>query len=274
MYPEILTLGPYSVASFSIGPITLYTFGAMMGLGFLVASNLIARELGRHGDDPQIGSSILLAAAVGGIVGARAWAIMNEWQLFVADPASALFSGAGFVWYGGLVGGTLSVTFVFRRHGIAWLRGADCVAPGLVLGQAIGRIGCHLAGDGDWGSVTQVPWGVAYSNAIIGWPHPPGVLVHPTPLYEFAAYTAIFGFLWMWRKRARIDGEMFALYLMMAPAARFVIEFFRINPRVFYGLTQAQLFSVALIASGGILMFVLRRREVVGAGRRPVTVEP
>jgi len=274
MYPELLTLGPYSVGSFSIGPVTLYTFGAMMGLGFLVGSNVIGRELERHGYAPEIGSSILLAAALGGIVGARVWAVVNEWSLFVAAPASTLFSGAGFVWYGGLIGGALLVTFVFRRHDIPWLRGADCVAPGLVLGQAIGRIGCHLAGDGDWGTVTQVPWGVAYTNAIIGWPHPAGVLVHPTPLYEFAAYTAIFGFLWVWRKRTGIDGEIFALYLIMASAARFAIEFLRINPRVFYGLTQAQLFSIGLIACGGVLMVAVRRREVIGTSRRPAPAGP
>ena len=244
MFPEIL----------SIGPLTLYSFGAMMGLGFLVAHNLTARELRRHGLDPESASNLLLATAIGGIVGSRVWAVFNEWELFLADPLTSIFSGAGFVWYGGLIGGALGATLVFWRDGIPWMRGADCVAPGLVLGQALGRIGCHLAGDGDWGAVTTVPWGVAYTKAIIGWPHPEGVVVHPTPLYEAAAYTLSFALLWRLRTKLSADGAIFALYLLTAPLARFVIEFYRINPRVFLGLTQAQLFSIGLVTIGAILM--------------------
>jgi phosphatidylglycerol:prolipoprotein diacylglycerol transferase len=248
MYPEIV----------SVGPITLYSFGAMMGLGFLVAANLTGRELRRRGLDPEIASNLLIATAVGGIVGSRIWAIFNEWELFLADPFLSLFAGAGFVWYGGLIGGALAATLVFWHYDIPWLRGADCVAPGLVLGQALGRIGCHLAGDGDWGAVTTVPWGVAYTKAIIGWPHPEGVLVHPTPLYEAAAYVASFALLWAVRRRVTADGAIFALYLLTAPAARFVIEFYRINPRVFLGMTQAQLFSLGLVSVGAVLLAVCR----------------
>jgi phosphatidylglycerol---prolipoprotein diacylglyceryl transferase len=251
MYPEILT----------IGPITLYSFGAMMGIGFLVAANLTGRELHRKGLDPDIASSLLFATAIGGIAGSRAWAIFNDWSLLTNAPLQALLGGAGFVWYGGLIGGAVAATLVFWRHGIPWLRGADCVAPGLVLGQAIGRLGCHLAGDGDWGAVTEVPWGVAYREAIIGWPHPEGVLVHPTPLYEAAAYTVSFALMWAARRRLPADGSVFALYLLSAPAARFVIEFYRINPPVFAGLTQAQLFSIGLVGAGALLLAAVARQR-------------
>lgn len=251
MYPEIIT----------IGPITLYSFGAMMGLGFLLAAKIAGRELDRHGYDDEIASSLLFATAVGGIVGSRVWAIFNDWSLVTSSPFEALFGGAGFVWYGGLVGGALAATLVFRRHGIPWLVGADCIAPGLALGQALGRIGCHLAGDGDWGAVTTVPWGVAYRDAIIGWPYAEGVLVHPTPLYEAAAYTLIFALLWATRRRWNSRGSIFALYLLSAPAARFLIEFYRINPPVLGGLTQAQLFSIGLVSAGALLMWAARRRD-------------
>ncbi len=262
MYPEI----------FTIGPITLYSFGAMMGLGFLVATNITGRELARRGLDPEIASNLLLATAIGGIGGSRVWAVFNEWDLFVADPVGSLFSGAGFVWYGGLIGGALGATVVFWRHGVPWLRGADCAAPGLVLGQALGRIGCHLAGDGDWGAVTTVPWGVAYSKAIIGWPHAEGVLVHPTPLYEAAAYTLCFCLLWGLRRRLSTDGAIFALYLLTAPAARFAIEFYRINPRVLFGLTQAQLFSIGLVATGIVLFIGTRALATDTAAPHPAGV--
>lgn len=262
MYPEIVT----------IGPITLYSFGAMMGLGFLVATNLVGRELSRKNLDPEIASHVLVATAVGGILGARVWAVFNEWDLFLADPVGSLFSGAGFVWYGGLVGGTLGATLVFRHHGIPWLVGADCAAPGLVLGQALGRIGCHLAGDGDWGAVTTVPWGVAYTKAIIGWPHAEGVLVHPTPLYEAAAYTLSFALLWSVRRRVHTNGAIFGLYLLTAPLARFVIEFYRINPRVLFGLTQAQLFSIGLVAAGAALLVGTRSLAGQTGTPRPAPV--
>lgn len=265
MYPEILT----------IGPITLHTFGAMMGLGFLVGANLTGRELARRGMDEEWASNILVAAAVGGIAGSKLWAVFNEWDSFLAAPITTFFSGAGFVWYGGLIGGALAVTLIFRHYGIPWLRGADCMAPGLVLGQAIGRIGCHLAGDGDWGIVTDAPWGVAYTRAIIGWPYAEGVLVHPTPLYEAFAYTVIFVILWALRKRLTSDGMIFAVYLLMAPAARFAIEFVRINPPVFAGLTQAQLFSLALVASGGILLAFGRSRALAppSGGQEPAAAQ-
>ncbi len=126
----------------------------------------------------------------------------------------------------------------------------DCIAPGLVLAHGIGRIGCQLAGDGDWGTETTLPWGMAYPNAIVGWPYPPGVRVHPAPLYELIAYTLIFAVLWSIRKRTYPDGTIFWLYLVMAPIARFLIEFIRVNPPVFLGLSQSQLISAGLVMIG------------------------
>jgi phosphatidylglycerol:prolipoprotein diacylglycerol transferase len=143
------------------------------------------------------------------------------------------------------------VTLFFRREGIPWLRGADAVAPAIALGQAIGRIGCQVAGDGDWGRETTLPWGMAYPHAVVGWDKPPGVRVHPTPLYEAAAYFAIFLLLWRARREPAPDGAVLALYLLLSGAARFLVEFVRVNPRVLFGLTEAQLVSLALMIVGG-----------------------
>jgi phosphatidylglycerol:prolipoprotein diacylglycerol transferase len=120
----------------------------------------------------------------------------------------------------------------------------------MAIAHAIGRIGCQLAGDGDWGKESTLPWAMAYPNAIIGWDYPAGVRVHPTPIYEMILYTLVFAFLWSRRKRPHPDGSLFWQYLILAPAARFAVEFVRINRPYLFGLTQAQLFSLLLIAIG------------------------
>lgn len=192
-----------------IGPIPIHLFGLMLALAFLAAGHVLGREFGRKGYDEDLASSAVLWCAAGSLIGARLWLVVEDWPAFVRDPVGLLFTGSGFVFYGGLVGGALAMTLFFRRHGIPWWRGADAVAPALVLGQAIGRIGCQLSGDGDWGTVTTVPWGMAYPYAVVGWPYPPGVVVHPAPVYESVAYFAIFALLWRWRRQSQPDGAIF-----------------------------------------------------------------
>jgi phosphatidylglycerol:prolipoprotein diacylglycerol transferase len=233
-----------------IGPIPIHIFGIFLALAFLAAGSVAGREFDRKGYDPAIASAAVVWAAVGGVVGARVWLVLEAWSEFVEAPASFLLTGGGFVWYGGLFGGALAVTVFFRRAGIPWLRGADAVAPALALGQAIGRVGCQLAGDGDWGIETTLPWGMAYPHAVVGWDKPPGVYVHPTPLYECAAYLAIFGFLWRRRLDPAPDGALLATYLVLTGMARFAVEFVRLNPRIALNLTEAQLVSLALAALG------------------------
>jgi phosphatidylglycerol:prolipoprotein diacylglycerol transferase len=195
--------------------------------------------------------------------------IFEDFSAFLRDPIEMIFTGSGFVWYGGFVGGALAVSWVIRRNRLPWLITVDCIAPALALGHAIGRIGCQLAGDGDWGIVSDLPWAMAYPNAIIGWPYPAGVRVHPTPLYECLAYAGVFGILWSLRKRPRPDGTLFWLYLLLAPAARFGIEFVRTNPPVLAGLSQAQLFSLALVAIGAWRLWAARPTAAPpGAGRK------
>lgn len=249
MYPVII----------EIGPLTIYSFGLMMALAFLTAAYFTGKELGRKGYDPEIASSLVLWAAVGGIAGARLWLVIDDWQGFIADPLGSLFSGAGFVWYGGLLGGALAVGWAAKHYyGIGFFVVADCVAPGLALAHGIGRIGCQLAGDGDWGSVTTLPWGMAYENAIIGWDYAPGVRVHPTPIYEMLVYFAIAGILWRWRTHEQPNGSIFAWYLIFTAIARFLVEFVRINPRLWLDLTAAQWTSIAL-AAVGVAMVLFNR---------------
>ena len=240
MYPVLLHLGP----------ITIYSYGLMMAIAFLVAAYLSGNELSRKGLNGDLASTMVFSAAIGGLVGARFFALFDDWNGFLADPIHTLFSGAGFVWYGGLIGGLLAVTWTIRRHRLPWLVTVDCIAPSLALSHGIGRIGCLLAGDGDWGRPTTLPWGMAFPHAIVGWDYPPGVRVHPAPLYETIAYTAVFALLWSIRKRKLPDGTLFWLYLVLASSARFFIEFIRINPRLLFGLSEAQLISIGLVAIG------------------------
>jgi phosphatidylglycerol:prolipoprotein diacylglycerol transferase len=251
---------------FSVGPITVYTFGAMMALAFLVAGYAVSVELERKELDPELAWSIVLWAAVGGIAGSRLFVIFSDWQGFLERPISFLVTGSGFIWYGGLVGGFLSVSILIARESVPWLRVVDAIAPALAIGQAIGRIGCQVSGDGDWGKPTTLPWGMSYPQSIIGWEAwtrgaglSPDVRVHPAPVYETLAYSAIFAALWATRDRDWPDGSRLWLYLVGSSIARFAIESVRVEPVIGAGLTQAQWIAIVLFVLGSVLLVVRRR---------------
>lgn len=246
---------------FQLGPLTIYSFGAFMALAALIAVWLVSAELKRRGHNSELASTIVFAAAFGGLVGARLLFIVEEWQGFLAAPMSYILTGAGFTWYGGFFGGAAAGLWVARRNQIPALAGLDIAAPALALAYGVGRIGCHVAGDGDWGAVTTVPWGVAYTNAIVGWanpytgvPYAPGVGVHPTPIYEFLQGVFVFAVLWSLRKKGLVPGTIAWLYLILAGLMRFVVEFWRINPAVGFGFSEAQWFSVALMLVGAMML--------------------
>ena len=252
---------------FHFGPITIYSFGAMMAIAALCAAWVVHAELKRRGYNSELASTIVFAAAIGRLVGARILFIVEEWQGFLSAPMNYMLTGAGFTWYGGLFGGAAAASWVVKKNKIPWLVGVDIGAPALALAYGVGRIGCHVAGDGDWGAVTDVPWGVAYKNAIIGWvdpntgiPYPPGVLVHPTPIYEFFQGVLVFAILWGLRKKNLAPGTLAWLYLVLANLMRFIVEFWRINPSIGFGFSEAQWFSLLLMALGAMLLLLLRMR--------------
>jgi phosphatidylglycerol:prolipoprotein diacylglycerol transferase len=246
------------------GPITIYSFGVMMGLGFLFAGVFMQRDFARKGEPPELAWAIVAFAVVGGLVGARLNLVLEHPDAFMRAPLGFLFSQSGFVWYGGLVGGILATLWPIHRAGVRWASAADTAAPALALGLAFGRIGCHLAGDGDWGTPTRLPWGVAYVNGVAPWPWAPGVTVHPAPLYECAALLVLFLVLVGLRTRVERPGTVFAVYLVLAGAIRFAVELVRTNRAVLLGLTEAQWMSAAAMA-GGAVWLALRP----SGGRRP-----
>jgi phosphatidylglycerol:prolipoprotein diacylglycerol transferase len=228
-----------------IGPLTLQTFGICFALAFLAAGALIGRRLGELGKPPDWAYEIGFAALIGGIVGARLDFVLENWDEVSDDLLGNIFSGDGLVWYGGAIGGAIGVFLWAWYRGYIGLALLDVCAPALALGYAIGRCGCQLSGDGDYGKAWDGPWAMSYPEGTVPTDEP----VHPTPVYETMAMGLVALLLWRLRDRMRA-GSLFALYLLLAGAERFAVEFIRRNEDVAIGLTQAQLISVAMIVAG------------------------
>ena len=248
---------------FQVGPLALYSFGAMMALAFLVAGYVTANGLEARGLDRAHASSIVWWGAIGGIVGSRILAIVNDWGQFVASPMSPVLTGSGFVWYGGLVGGFVSVSAYIKYAGLPWLVVVDAIAPALAIGQAIGRVGCQLAGDGDWGTPSTLPWAMAYPRAISGWTEPAGVRVHPAPVYESLLYSGAFVALYRLAQQPNrfAAGSVLCVYLILSGISRFLVEIVRIEPRYAFGLSEAQWFGIGSVLLGTLGLFWAKSRR-------------
>jgi len=238
-----------------LGPLTLQTFGICFALAFLAAGALIARRLEELGKPRDWAYEMAFAGLVGGLVGSRLDYIVQNWDEASNDLLGSLFSGSGLVWFGGAVGGALGVILWARWRGFLEARMFDMAAPALALGYAIGRIGCQLSGDGDYGRPTDLPWGMAYPEGTVS----TLAEVHPTPVYETLTMGLIALALWGLRDKLR-PGGLFALYLVLAGMERLLIEFVRRNEDVALGLTQAQLISVAMVLGGLYWLGRLRNR--------------
>jgi len=228
--------------------LTIQTFGLCLGAAFLVAGWLVARRFGEVGRNVDFAYEMVFAALIGGLVGAKLW--------FVIETGGKLFSGTGLVFYGGLIGGALAVMAWSWYRGELNLQLVDAVAPSLAAAYAIGRIGCQLSGDGDYGKDWDGPWAMAYPNGTV----PTTATVHPTPIYEIIVMGAFTLLLWRWRNRWR-PGTLIAIYLIGAGLERFLVEFVRRNSDAFLGLTQPQLVAVVFMLAGGAWL-VLRRDAV------------
>jgi len=232
-----------------LGPITLQTFGLCFALGFVGAGALLARRLKEIGQPVDWAYEIIFAGLVGGIIGSRIDYLIQNYDSVSGDFAGALFSGSGFVWLGGVVGGAIGVMAWARWRGFLDSRLFGITCPALALGYAIGRVGCQLSGDGDYGRATDLPWGMAYPEGTV----PTTEEVHPTPVFETVAVGLIALLLWNLRDRMS-PGTLFGLYLVLAGIERILIEIIRRNDPVALGLTPAQLLSVLMVAGGAALL--------------------
>jgi phosphatidylglycerol---prolipoprotein diacylglyceryl transferase len=241
-----------------LGPLTLQTFGICFGLAFLAAGALIGRRLRELEQPVDWAYELIFAGLAGGLIGSRADYVIQNWDKVSDDLLGNIFSGTGLVWFGGLVGGAAGVLLWARWRGFLGLVLLDLCAPALALGYAIGRIGCQLSGDGDYGTASDLPWAMAYPDGTV----PTTEEVHPTPVYETLAMGFVALGLWQLRDRFR-PGVLFALYLVLAGAERLLVELIRRNDSVVAGLTLPQLVSVGMIAAGSVWLLRVRdlRRE-------------
>jgi phosphatidylglycerol:prolipoprotein diacylglycerol transferase len=259
MYPELFRIGGFPVN----------TYGVLLALAFMAAL-LVASRLGARDGLPRervfdIGLWILL----GGLVGSKLLLMLAEPE-YGADWRNLLsvdFLRSGGVWYGGFLGGLLTGVLLIRHYRLSFWKVLDAFAPGVAIGQAVGRQGCFAAGC-CWGRETDVPWAVEFGEAghrITGVPL--GVHLHPTQLYESGAALLIFLFLYRLHGRKGFDGQVIAAYSLLYGLTRFTIEFFRDDPRgdivgltTLTGLSTSQLISL-LVAGGGLVFLLLRRRR-------------
>lgn len=286
-----------------IGPVTLASFGLCVGIAMFVAYFVLARDVQRRGINAP--ADLLVAVpCIAGLIGAKLYHVFETPKLLLADP-KMLISQYGFAWFGGFIGGVAAFVWMARRYRVPLLEMFDAASPAAALGYGIGRIGCLISGDGDYGKPTSLPWGMSFPHGLV----PTTQKVHPTPIYELIV--AIFIFWWLWRlggKQAALEnglgapkglttkaetrttvppfaarlktrkaqrmghpqnqaetgvaiprGMVFAQYLILTGVARFLVEFIRINPRSFFGMTNAQTAALGSIILGVILIWYLRR---------------
>ena len=234
------------------------TFGLMFALAFLAGGAVLHRRLRERGMPGDWAYESIFAALAGGLIGARLIWIVENLDQVNGDFFGSIFSGSGLVWYGGAAGGALFVIIWARWRGCLEAATFDLAAVPLAVGYAIGRIGCQLSGDGDYGKAWDGPWAMGYPDGTV--PTAPGVTVHPTPIYETLVMGLIAWLLWNLRDRVR-PGVLFALWLLLAGLERFLVEFLRRNEIAALGLTLPQLQSLAMIIGALIWLAVVFRRH-------------
>lgn len=266
---------------FSIGPFTVYSYGLMLGIAFITANLILNYDYEKRGLDKAYATEITLIAIIFGIIGSKLLHLVENWHAFINDPVEMAFSPGGLTFYGGLILASVAIVVYTRKTKINFFYVADITSPSLALAYGIGRIGCHLAGDGDYGIPTSLPWGVNYENGIVkpidmfagsdiaaGFPNglvPNDTPLHPTPIYEFLAAAALFFFLRFLLKKDWKTGQVFGIYLIFSGLFRFLVEFIRLNPRLMFGLSEAQLISLGLILCGGILFVMMKPAPSLGS---------
>ena len=244
----------------------LKTFGLCFGLAFVVSGAIVARRLKELGKPVDWAYEMVFAALIGGLVGARLYWVLGNLDEVRGDVIGGVFAGSGLVWFGGGLGGAAGVLLWARRKGMFNLRLLDICSPALAMGYAVGRVGCQISGDGDYGQPTDLPWGMAYPDGVV----PTTDVVHPTPIYETLSMCLVAWWLWRMRETFRL-GVLFGFYLVLAGTERLLVEFVRRNEPVLAGLTEAQLLSVVMIVAGLAWIWIrarsggLRREDGGGA---------
>jgi phosphatidylglycerol:prolipoprotein diacylglycerol transferase len=236
MYPFI-----HIGSHFSIG-----TFGLLLWLAAVCACWVLHRNFLRNGIDADA-IGVVAIVTVLGIIGAKLWHVADT-------PGEHIFEREGFAWFGGLVFGILALLWQGRATKIGAIRMLDLAAPAAAVGYGMGRLGCLISGDGDYGIPTKLPWGMSFPNGLV----PTTQRVHPTPIYELIAGLLIGYYLWRRGAKAKPLGQITGEYLVLSGIARFLVEFIRINPKVYWGMSNAQLASLGSIVVGVVFIAFAR----------------
>ncbi len=240
-----------------LGPLQLPTFGLMVALALITAAYVLQADFDRRGMNSDAFTMITVAGLLG-ILGAKLYHLLESPAEFFANPLPLLLSRYGFAWFGGFLGGFGAMLVMGWRAKLPMWNFLDACSPAASFGYALGRIGCFLSGDGDYGKPTSLPWGMSFPNGVV----PTTDRVHPAPLYELLIWSAI-GWL-LWRLGARLmkeprhSGEIFCYYLILTGVARFLVEIIRINPPWILGMSNAQVASVGSVIAGCVLLWRLK----------------
>lgn len=277
MYPEL----------FSIGGLKFHSFGAMLALAFLTANYLLTKEIERKKIYPDVSSTVTMLTILLGIAGSKLFHLIENFDRFLQNPIGEAFSAGGLTFYGGMIVATIGNLIYLRSQKILPLRFLDAVAPSLMIGYGIGRIGCLLAGDGCYGQPCDLPWSMTFPNGYVStlatqnpelvlqfkqlFPNvavPKDIPVHPTPIYEFVYSICFFALLWKMRTEPKPNGWIFFTYLILQAFGRLTVEFIRLNPPILFGLSEAQVIASAMIIFG-ILGLVYVSKQPIEAPPKP-----
>jgi phosphatidylglycerol---prolipoprotein diacylglyceryl transferase len=254
MYPFI------HIGHFSIG-----TFGLCLWLASVCACWVLYCNFRRFDIDADA-VGVAAYTTVGGVIGAKLWHVLEDPTLLIHQPVLVLFDRAGFAWFGGLLVGIAVLVWSGRQARIGGLGMLDLAAPAVSVGYGVGRLGCLVSGDGDYGIPTSLPWGMSFPHGLV----PTAQRVHPTPIYELLVALLIAGYLWRRGAKAAEGstlplGQITGEYLILSGVARFLVEFIRINPRIYWGMSNAQVASLGSVAAGILLIVWARHHTTVSA---------
>ena len=252
-----------------LGPLPIGTFGLMMWLAFVAALYLWKADLERRriSADPH---SMVAVIALAGLIGAKLYNVLESPAELAAHPFALIFSRTGFAWFGGFAAALAAFVYLARRNRVPLLALMDSASAAAALGYAVGRIGCLLSGDGDYGVPTSLPWGMSFPIGLV----PTDQRVHPTPIYEFIVGVALSIYLWKRGGRSlrgpRPQGAIAAEFFIWSGVARFLVEFIRINPRIYFGMSNAQVASLLTIAAGIVMLVTVKRRFRAAKGEHRI----
>jgi phosphatidylglycerol:prolipoprotein diacylglycerol transferase len=266
MHPNLLTFPAFDLFGRSLGPFTLHTYGFVLAVAFLAGLWITSRQAKRAGLDANLVTDMAIWVLIAGLVGAKVLLVAVDWRMYTGTPRELLsiFQSGG-VFYGGLLGGMLVAWWYARRHGLAGWATADVLAPGVILGQAIGRLGCFAAGCCYGKAATGVPWAVTFTDAAVrNVGTPMDTPLHPSQLYEsLLAFLLFFALLWL-AGRKRFDGQVILSYAIGYSVIRFILELWRGDPgrgSLFGGaLSTSQVISIVLVLGAAILWPRLSRK--------------